>query len=89
MARRLGTAVPTVCMWKKRFRSDGLAGIQVAEDVRPLKELTPGREKEIVEMTPQPPPGRTNWSAARLARQVGVSESTVLRVWRKHRLQPH
>ena len=33
--------------------------------------------------------GATHWSRARLARQFGVSASTVGRVWREARLQPH
>jgi transposase len=89
MARRLGTTVPTVCMWKGRYASEGLAGLQSRRMPGRPKELTPAKEQEIVDMTPQPPPGRTHWSAARLARKMEVSESTVLRIWRKHGLQPH
>ena len=88
-ARRLGTTVPTVCTWKGRYRSEGLSGLQSRKMSGRPKELSPSKEQEIVDITPQPPPGRTHWSAARLARKMGVSESTVLRIWHKRGLQPH
>src|SRR5262245_19446080 len=89
MARRLETTVPTVCMWKKRYADEGLAGLQSRQMSGRPRELSPAREQDIVDVTTRPPPGRTHWSAARLARKMDVSESTVLRIWRKHGLQPH
>lgn len=37
----------------------------------------------------RPPKEKTHWSSAAVAERVGVSASTVLRVWRDHDLQPH
>jgi Helix-turn-helix domain len=51
-----------------------------------------GAEKEatILAATEQlPVPAVPHWSTRRLARRVGVSHSTVMRVWHKAGLQPH
>jgi len=39
--------------------------------------------------TRQTPPNATHWSTHRLARQLGVSQSRVSRVWRANGLKPH
>ena len=36
----------------------------------------------ILEATTTPPPGTSRWTSRALARHLGVSHSTVLRVWR-------
>ena len=52
LARKLSTSVPTVLLWRKRFESDGIAGI--LED-RPRsgrpKRISVDREAGIVEAT--------------------------------------
>lgn len=40
--------------------------------------------------SPGPPPGETtHWTSAAMAKTVGISPSSVLRIWRSHGLQPH
>jgi hypothetical protein len=36
-----------------------------------------------------PPTEATHWTATMMAKQVGISASSVLRIWRAHGLQPH
>jgi transcriptional regulator with XRE-family HTH domain len=36
-----------------------------------------------------PPRGSTHWSTRTMATRLGMSASTVQRIWREHRLQPH
>src|SRR5262249_51174315 len=36
-----------------------------------------------------PPVAATHWTAAMMARQTGISVSSVQRIWRRHGLQPH
>jgi DNA-binding CsgD family transcriptional regulator/transposase len=88
-ARRLGTTVPTVCAWRKRYRMEGIAGLMSRKIPGRPKGLSPEIEQRIVNLTRDPPPEVTRWSAARLARKTGVSESTVLRIWRRFCLRPH
>ena len=56
----------------------------------PCERITPEQEATILAATEQPPPGLlTHWSSRRLARRLGVSHVTVMRVWHKVGLQPH
>jgi len=79
-------SIPTVLLWRRRFAEAGLA-----DAPHPGRPRTHGRDvrERILAATLTPPAGATHWSRARLARQVGVSASTVGRVWREARLAPH
>jgi transposase len=91
LARKLGTSVPTVLLWRKRYQSDGLMGI--LED-RPRsgrpKEISVEREQAIIEATMKTTPrDATQWSVRAMAAEQQVSSATVQRIWKKHKLQPH
>jgi hypothetical protein len=44
----------------------------------------------VIALTLEPPPaGTTHWSVRRLAHRVGMSETTVWRIWRSAGLKPH
>ena len=89
VADELGVSVQTVLLWRRRFKEQGLAGL--ADAPHPGRPRTYGREvrEQILAATLTPPEAMTHWSRARLARQVGVSPSTVGRVWAEGRLKPH
>lgn len=91
LARKLSTSVPTVLLWRKRYKSDGLRGI--LED-RPRsgrpKSVSAEREDAIVEATMKTVPrGASQWSVRTMAAAQKVSSATVQRIWKKHKLQPH
>ena len=91
LARNLSTSVPTVLQWRRRFESDGLAG--VVED-RPRsgrpKQITAEQETAIVEATMKTTPkDATHWSVRTMAVSQKVSPASVQRIWKKHKLQPH
>src|SRR4051794_29798036 len=55
--------------------------------IPPLAQATIDR---VVELTPtEPPHEATHWTASAMAAAVGISPSSVLRVWRAHKLRPH
>jgi transposase len=89
IAGELGVSVPTVLLWRRRFKERGLDGL--ADAPHPGRPRTYGREvrERILAETLTPPEATTHWSRERLARQVGVSASTVGRVWAEGRLKPH
>ena len=85
-----GMSLRRVVYWKQRFQQEGLDGLlDAARPGRP-KKLTTEKQAMILAAT-QRSPARpiTHWSSRRLARRVGVSHVTVMRVWHKAGLQPH
>ena len=76
--------------WRQQFERRGLDGLlDAARPGRP-KKLSQEKESAILAATEQPPAAPiTHWSTRRLARRVGVSHSTVMRVWHKAGWQPH
>ena len=89
IADELGVSVPTVLLWRRRFREQGLEGL--ADAPHPGRPRTYGRDvrEQILAATLTPPEATTHWSTRRLAKRVGVSPSTVARVWHEGRLKPH
>jgi transposase len=90
IAQTLGCSLPTVVLWRRRCADRGITGLydEAGRGRRPTYEQS--MVDKIVASTLGPPPsGRTHWSSRVLAAQVGVSATTVRRVWRSHRLQPH
>jgi transposase len=89
VADELGVSVPTVLLWRRRFKEQGLAGL--ADAPHPGRPRRYGREvrERILAETLSPPEAATHWSRARLAKRIGVSASTVGRVWTEGRLKPH
>jgi transposase len=91
LARNLSTSLPTVLLWRKRYKSEGMEGI--LED-RPRsgrpKRISEEREAAIVEATMKTTPkDATHWSVRAMAASQKVSPATVQRIWKKHKLQPH
>lgn len=88
IAAELGTGRVQVGRWRTRYAQHGLAGI---ERDKPRSGRKPRVDAaEIVRLTTQTKPqAATHWSTRKLAEQVGVSDTTVLRVWRAHGLKPH
>ena len=89
--RRSGTSKTAVWRWQERFMTDGVAGL-LRDKTRPSRIPPLGAEVEarVVSHTLTDPPGETtHWTAAAMAKQTGISVSSVQRIWRKHGLQPH
>jgi len=89
--RRTGTARTTVWRWQERFMTDGVAGL-LRDKTRPslIPPLGMAIEPRVVTRTLGEPPGETtHWTAAAMAKESGISVSSVQRIWRRHGLQPH
>jgi transposase len=92
IAERLGITRPTVIAWRKRYAREGLTD-QLADRPRAGRPQTVRRSgrAEILATTLAPPPehlGVTHWSSRLLADQLGISHSTIARVWAEHDLKP-
>jgi transposase len=91
IARQLHTNPITVARWRSRFSLLGLEGIRTEA---PRSGSPPPISNELVrtilhKTAHERPKGRTRWSTRSLAREVGVSHTTVRRVWRKFGIRPN
>jgi transposase len=89
LAERLNVSQPTVCMWRRRFREFGIAGLRSRARSGRRRRISHAQERAVVSATMRPPQIATHWSARRLAKEVGLSPATVHRIWQKYGLQPH
>ncbi len=90
LARRLGVSVPTVRKWRGRFAERGLDGLSDEPRPGPPRRVSDEQvEALIVKTLESTPPDATHWSTRSMARQIGVSQSTVARIWRAFGLKPH
>ena len=89
--RRVGVSKPCVWRWQERFMAEGVDGL-LRDKTRPSRvpPLAQATIDCVVELTPtEPPHEATHWTAAAMAEAVGISLSSVQRIWKAHGLQPH
>lgn len=88
IARRLEISRGQVITWRDRFACGGFPAIS---SDRPGRGRKPAIDAaEIVRMTTQEKPeGATHWSTRKLAAKLGISDTSVLKVWRANGLKPH
>lgn len=82
-------SVNTVGPWRTRHAKLALADRQDASKVGRPRKVNERKVSQIIAATLASPESVTHWSARGLAKMVGVSYSTVHRIWQAHRLQPH
>ncbi len=90
IAERLGTGRPMVTKWRNRFAEHRLDGL--TDDRRPGRPRTVTDEQVeqvIVRTLESAPRDATHWSTRSMAREAGLTQSAVLRIWRAFGLQPH
>ena len=90
VAQRLGVARSTVRIWRNRFAERRLDGL--VDEPRPGRPRTVSDadvELLITETLEATPKDATHWSTRSMAAHLGMSQSTVSRVWRAFGLAPH
>jgi transposase len=89
--RRTDISKVTVWRWHERFMQVGVAGL-LRDKTRPsrIPPLPASVRERTVALTLGDPPGEaTHWTAVMMGKAVGISVSSVQRIWRAHGLQPH
>jgi transposase len=90
VARKVRTSAFTVGKWRKRFAAARLDGL--LDEPRPGAPRTitdDSVEAAVVKTLETTPRGATHWSTRQLAKAVGMSKSSVQRVWHAFGLKPH
>jgi transposase len=92
IADRIGISRPTVLKWRGRYAESGVDGLEgdprpgrapVIDEVAVLAETLADKGKPPAHL------GVTHWSARLMADRLGISFSSVARIWRKWGIQPH
>jgi transposase len=90
VVERLGVSRPTVTKWRSRFVAHRLEGL--ADEPRPgaARTITDEQVEQVLVTTLETTPAdATHWSTRSLARQLGMSQSAISRIWRAFGLKPH
>src|SRR3970282_2742703 len=91
IAQTLQISRPTVQLWRQRFLSLRLAGLE-KDAPRPgrFPRITQHKINAVVEATLHTTPAdATDWSTRTMAKAQGLSEASVRRIWHSHNLKPH
>ncbi len=89
VARQLEVTPQTVGKWRARYIERGVEGL--LDEPRPgaPRKVTDDKVEEVVVKTLESKPtDSTHWSSRDMAKRVGLSQSTVARIWRAFGLQP-
>jgi transposase len=90
IAAELRVTVPTVRKWRDRFSARRLEGL--VDEPRPgaPRTVTDEQVESAVTRTLESKPlNATHWSTRTLARELGLSQTAVVRIWRAFGLKPH
>jgi transposase len=91
IVRATGKTKKTAYRWRDRYVAAGVDGL-ARDGSRPGRKPPLSAEviARVVEMTlREKPPAATQWSARTLAKAVGLSHTSVQRIWSAHGLKPH
>jgi leucyl aminopeptidase (aminopeptidase T) len=90
IGRSLGISRLTAARWRRRFLAGRLRGIDRPTTPRVvLGRIDEARVQAILRAARTPDPSRNRpWSTRNLARELGVSHTTVRRVWESYRVRP-
>jgi transposase len=90
VAKDLGITPQMVGKWRQRFVDLRIEGLSDAPRPNVSRKLSDERVEQLIRVTlDTKPPAATHWSTRKLAKRVGVSQSSVSRVWRAFQLRPH
>lgn len=91
VAESVGCSRPAVWRWQQRYAEEGVNGLLRDKTRKPGKPPTPPDVvAKVVETTCQRPPHEaTHWTGRAMAKAVGLSLTTVQRIWKASKLAPH
>jgi transposase len=91
ICKESGKTKKTVWRWQERYAEEGIEGLK-RDKTRP-----PGtpplsdeiKAKVLAKTVTETPPGATHWSVRSMAKAMGISHTSVQRIWREAGLKPH
>ena len=90
VASRQRVTPQTVSKWRARFLEDRLDGLLDAPRPGAPRTIDDARVDAVIAKTLESvPDAATHWSTRTMAREAGLSQTAVSRIWRAFGLQPH
>ncbi|TLF90829.1 IS630 family transposase [Nocardia cyriacigeorgica] len=91
VAGRLGVSRETVRKWRTRFLADRVEGLSDRPRAGAPRRISDDQVKEVIAKTLNSPPAKkdSHWSTRSMATEVGLSQSSISRIWRAFGLKPH
>ena len=90
IAKMVGMGADTVGKWRQRFAERRLQGLLDDERAGAPRKITDDMVEALVVATLESTPkGATHWSTRSMANKIGISNSSVGRIWRAFGLKPH
>ena len=90
VAKQLGLDQHTVGKWRRRFAEQSLEGLVDAPRSGAPREISDAKVEEVVTKTLETTPAaRTHWSSWLMAKEAGISQDSVRRIWQAFGLKPH
>jgi len=90
VANELGVSNQTVCKWRGRFMQERLLSLGDAARSGAPRSIGDEQIQKVVDTTlHQKPKQATHWSSRLLAKELGLSQTAVVRIWHAFGLQPH
>jgi hypothetical protein len=89
--RAVGVSKTTVWRWQDYFVEAGVTGLVKGRTKPPGKRpIADAIKLKIIEKTvKERPANATHWSVRMMAEEIGISHTSVQRIWNAHGLKPH
>ncbi|KON80378.1 IS630 family transposase [Azoarcus sp. PA01] len=90
VAQRMSVSQQMVSKWRNRFAANRLDGLLDAPRSGAPRTIDDARVDAVIAKTLETvPKNATHWSTRSMAREMGMSQTAVSRIWRAFGLQPH
>ena len=89
--KRTGKSKPCVWRWQERYVEEGIDGL-LRDKTRPpgRRPLSAAVKRKVLTKTAgEMPPNATHWSVRSMATAMGISHTSVQRIWAEAGLKPH
>jgi transposase len=89
VALTVGVNRPVVVHWEKRFRDQGMVGLDEGRRSGRKPSISDEVRAAIISEATRPPAGHTQWSTRKMAKAKDVSNQTVQKLWKANGIKPH
>src|SRR5260221_9931627 len=90
VANELGLSNQRVCKWRGRFLQERLVSLGDAARSGAPRSIQDEKIQGVVDTTLHKKPKQaTHWSSRLMAKELGLSQTAIVRIWHAFGLQPH